>query len=155
MMIIAIQLLTVALSGQNVSQHVAHPHIACWNGERIWTPLGQALSTMISFDTQEETGPYLITHNRDQIRTGDELTQDYNFLDYWFGEPAFPIRVRYYFRNDEGVQIILPGSIQTPLSLAEARERMPSDVMCYLQRRFDRIEVLVAEGYELLWIYPR
>jgi hypothetical protein len=134
---------------------VPHPSAPCWTGERSWTAPGSAPSDTIVYDARDVAQPYLITHNRDQIRRGRGLEQDYNFIDYWFGDPGSPIRARYYLRSDESVSVNLPGDAATRLSLAEIRARFPADVLCYLQRRFDRIEVLVADGYQELWALPR
>lgn len=106
---------------------------------------------MIAYGTQDDIQPFLITHNRDHIRQNAEVVQDYNFIDYWFGDPAHPIRARYYLRDDESVLVDLPGDAGERFSLEEIRSRFPSDVLCYLQRRFDRITVLVDGGYEELW----
>ena len=133
---------------------VAHPSVPCWGGDRSWTAPGEAQSDTVIYDTDDDIEPYLITHNRDQIRRGAGLEQDYNFIDYWFGDPANPIRARYYLRGDESVGIILPGGAGERLALDEIRRRFPADVLCYLQRRFDRIEVLVADGYRELWARP-
>jgi hypothetical protein len=130
---------------------VSHPGVPCWTGLRTWTSPGEAQSDIVTYDTADDIQPYLITHNRDQFRRGPDLEQDYNFIDYWFGDPASPIRARYYLRNEESVGVILPGDAGQRLSLAEVRERFPADVLCYLQRRFEKIEVLVTDGYRELW----
>jgi hypothetical protein len=134
---------------------VTHPGVPCWSGDRSWTAPGEAQSEIVVYDTGDDIEPYLITHNRDQIRRGAGLEQDYNFIDYWFGDPGNPIRARYYLRRDESVAVDLPGDAATRLSLEEIRARFPADVLCYLQSRFDRIEVHVADGYQELWALPR
>lgn len=149
-MIVALSL-SALLIAQAAPAPVPHPDIPCWTGQRTWTQPGERPSSTVVFDTRDEQPPYLITHNRDQLREGDAVVQNYNFIDYWFGEPAAPIRARFYLDERGKVGVIFPGSADGPLSLAQARERMPANVLCYLQRRFDRIEVLATEGYELLW----
>ena len=96
---------------------VPHPSTPCWIGSRSWTDRSEPLSDFVSYDTRADIQPYLITHNRDQFRRGSQLEQDYNFIDYWFGDPASPIRARYYLRSEESVGVILPGDAGERLSL--------------------------------------
>ncbi len=134
---------------------VPHPSIPCWSGARSWTEPGRPLSNFTTFDTRSDTQPYLITHNRDHIRRGTEVEQDYNFIDYWFGDPANPVRARYYLRNDESVAVHLPSDASSRFTLEEVRARFPAGVLCYLQRRFSRVDVLLEGGYRELWSLPR
>ncbi|MGQ0661596.1 hypothetical protein [Sphingosinicella sp.] len=140
----------VAAAQQPEARREPHPAVPCWQG---WT--GSTADGVVVYDTRGDIQPYLITHNRDQIRRGGQLEQDYNHIDYWFGDPSHPIRARYYFRHDESVQVDLPADAGNRFSLAEVRERFPADILCYLQRRFDRIEVLVEDGYRELWVRPQ
>lgn len=132
---------------------VAHPQVPCWTGQRSWTDAGAPASDYVVWDTREEEQPHRIVHNRDQIRKGGALEQDYNFIDYWFGPPSEAMKARFYFKSDDAVSVVLPGDTEN-LSLAMARKRIPAGVLCYLQKRFDRIEVLVAQGYVELWSLP-
>jgi hypothetical protein len=146
----AILSLLVAIPDQDAgARRVPHPGVPCWQG---WT--GPTASGAVVYDTRDDIQPFRVAHDRDQIRRGANVEQDYNYVVYWFGDPSSPIQARYYLRNDEGVGVILPGD-SARLSLAQARERFPADVLCYLQRRFDRIEVLVADGYRELWVRPQ
>ncbi|MBX3563339.1 MAG: hypothetical protein KF730_02065 [Sphingomonas sp.] len=94
--------------------------------------------------------PYLITHNRDLLFKGDQVEQDYNFIDYWFGEPARPIHARHYLR-DERVTVDLPTPEGVSMSLDQLRAAFPPEILCYLQKRFDQIEVRTDDGYVELW----
>ena len=93
----------------NTDYKVAHPWIPGWVGERSWTPPGDEPSDFISFDTRNEAQPYKIAHNRDMMFSGSRLEQDYNFIDYFFGDPGEPIRARYYLLDDE-VSVAMPTS---------------------------------------------
>ena len=93
----------------------------------------------------------LITHDRDQFRDDGQLEQDYNLINYWFGDPAAPIQARHYLGSYE-VSVILPGAAESGVSLDEAKAAMPDGVLCYLQTRFAKVDVLTASGYEAVWI---
>ena len=139
---------------QAPSMTIAHPEVPCWSGERSWTAPGEPISDTVSYDTRGDARPFLITHKRDQLRDGQEVVQDYNFIDYWFGDPASPLHARHYLRDD-GVFVTLPHEAGEKLTLDEVRARFPSDVLCYLQKRFDRIEVLLQDGYQEIWSRPQ
>lgn len=126
---------------------VANPDVPCWLGEPTY---GEAAEGFVSWDTKGDFGPYLITHDRDQFRQGGALEEDYNFIVYWFGNPATPIQARHYLKSDE-VSIILLAARGGEIDLAKAKEAIPSEVMCYLQKRFSKIDVLTSNGYEEVW----
>lgn len=138
---------------ENASSNlVRHPQISCWMGNRSWTAEGEPLSEFVVYDTDNENLPFRIQHNRDQIRDGDELTQDYNFIDYFFGDPSDPTHARHYLLDDH-VSVDLPTASKV-IALQDARKAFPPDILCYLQKRFPKIKVLVAEGYKELWSIP-
>jgi hypothetical protein len=93
-----------------------------------------------------------MSHHRDHFIDGDELVQDYNFIDYEFGDPARPLRARHYL-NEDSVFVDLPG--ERPATLALAQAAFPPDLLCYFQKRFPVIEVLVADGYKEIWSLSR
>lgn len=111
---------------------------------------GTSQSGFVSWDTRIGERPYLITHDRDQFRDNGQLAQDYNFINYWFGDPAAPIHARHYLGSNE-VSVILPGAGGRGLSLDEAKAAIPAGVLCYLQTRFAKIDVLTTSGYETVW----
>ena len=131
------------------NEKVQHPWISCWTGERGWTPDGEPQSEFISFDTDNDAEPFRIAHNRDMMFNHGGLEQDYNFIDYFFGDADDPIHARYYLKDDH-VSVDLPkaGRVQT---LNDAQSAFPTDALAYLQKRFLRIDVLVAEGYTEFW----
>ena len=147
-------LTALVLFADGSAQPVRHPEVPCWSGQRTWTAPGAPPSEMVTYDTEGEAAPFLITHNRDEIRQGAQLQQDYNFIDYWFGNPAFPVRARHYLRAD-GVSVSLPAGDGQQWTLEAARSALPPEILCYLQKRFDRIEILVEDGYAELWSRPR
>lgn len=128
---------------------VQHPWISCWIGERGWTPDGEPQSEFIFFNTENGVEPFRIAHNRDVIFNHGELEQDYNFIDYFFGDTDDPIHARHYLKDDH-VLVDLP-KVSRVNALKDAQGAFPRDVLAYLQKRFARIDVLVAEGYEEFW----
>jgi hypothetical protein len=129
-------------TGANAQVAVPHPQIGCWAGESV-----AGGSDFASWSTENDVDPYLITHSRDQIRSNGELEQDYNFIDYWFGEPSSPIQARHYL-GDDSVNLILPTA---EISLEQAKAYTPPETVCYLQKRFSRIDILTDAGYEEFW----
>jgi hypothetical protein len=136
--------------GEAAEGQVVHPEVSCWTGLRTWTAANEVPSQTVVYDTAQDVEPFLITHKRDQIRDKDGLVQDYNFIDYWFGQPASPIHARHYL-GDNHVYVDVPVAEGERLSIETVQAYFPSDVLCYLQKRFDRIEVLVDGGYRELW----
>lgn len=136
------------------TEAVPHPAVPCWAGQRSWTADGEKPSATIVWGTEDEEQPSRITHNRDQIREGSELVQDYNFIDYWFGSGAERVHARYYL-DDERVTVDLPLKQGELLNLAQAEARVPAKTLCFLQRRFGQIDVLTDNGYETIWKLPK
>jgi hypothetical protein len=136
--------MALALSPSSLQASIPNPDVPCWLGE------GTNQSGFVSWDTRNGVRPYLITHDRDQFRDNGQLEEDYNFINYWFGEPAAPIQARHYLGSDE-VSVILPGVAGKGVSLDEAKAAMPDGVLCYLQTRFAKVDVLTASGYEAVW----
>ncbi|MFS2109590.1 hypothetical protein ACCC88_07880 [Sphingomonas sp. Sphisp140] len=126
-----------------------HPYVPGWQGERGWTAPGEQPSGFLSFEAGDLGAPFRIEHGRDMMYDHGELQQDYNFIDYLFGDPAEPVHARHYL-GDRHVSVDLP-SLRTDATLAQARAVFPDDILRYLQRRFDTVEVLTGEGYRELW----
>lgn len=129
---------------------VEHASIPGWFGERGWSAPGEPPSDFVAWGTEDEEQPYKMAHNRDLMMSGDQVEQDYNFIDYWFGDPALPVLARHYL-DDRHVSVELPIEEGQSLSINEAKEAFPNQVLSYLQRRFDSIEVLVDTGYQTIW----
>jgi hypothetical protein len=123
-----------------------HPFIPNWKGERGWTAPGEPPSTFISFQTEGGIEPFRINHNRDMMFEGDGLMQDYNFIDYLFGDPAHPVRGRHYL-GDDGVSISLPNTVAIQETCAAALALLPDDILHYFQRRFGRVSIMTTQGY--------
>jgi hypothetical protein len=132
---------------------VLHPYIPDWKGERGWNAPGEPLSTLISFVTDDEDLPYKITHNRDIIYHEGKLEQNYNFIDYYFGDASDPLRARAYMDENEA-KIILPETTTIPETLSAARAQVDIAVLQYLQKRYRQISIMTAQGYEYLWSVP-
>lgn len=80
---------------------------------------------------------------------GGALEQDYNFVDYLFGDPGNPTHARYYLADDH-VSVDLP-NLPANATIEQAREAFPVGVLQYLQRRFNTVHVLTRDGYRELW----
>jgi hypothetical protein len=131
---------------------VPHPWITDWLGERSWSAPGEAPSEFLVFDTQGDSAPFKIVHDRDMMFDHGALVQDYNFIDYFFGDPEKPIRARHYL-GDDHISVSYAGD--TPAKTKEAAKRhVPEAVLAYLQHRFNRIDVMMAEGYQEIWPNP-
>jgi hypothetical protein len=122
-----------------------HPSIPNWEGERGWSAPGEPPSTFISFQTEGGVEPFRITHNRDMMYEGDALMQDYNFIDYLFGDPAHPVRGRHYL-GDDGVTISLPDTVAIQDTCEAALAFLPEDILRYFQRRFRRVGIMTSQG---------
>ena len=126
---------------------VEHPYVPAWEGQRAWTPPGEPPSPSVSFEAGELGAPFSITHHREMMFDADELTQDYNYIDYHFGSPDAPIRARHYLLENR-ISLALPvvhGDVE------EGGRHVPADILAYLQRRFDMVELLTQGGYQQLW----
>lgn len=128
---------------------VDHPFVPGWQGDRSWTAPGEPPSAFVTFEAGDLGAPFRIAHGRDMMFDHGELVQDYNFLDYFFGDPAAPVRARHYL-GERSVAVYLPG-LPEDANLAQARAAFPEDALRYLRRRFHAIEVLTGEGYCELW----
>jgi hypothetical protein len=140
--------------GQPNLDQVPHSEINCWTGERVWTSPEDVSSNSVSWRTGDVEQPYSITHNRDLIVDVSGVVQDYNYISYWFGDPDDPIQARYYLGERE-VNVIVPmPDVERP-TLNDAQNSLPAEVLCYLQRRFEQVDVLVDSGYVELWSRAR
>lgn len=128
---------------------IPHPDVPQWLGERSWTAPGEPVSQFVVWDTEADQQPFKMAHNRDLMVDAGQIAQDYNFIDYWFGDPAAPVTARYYLGDDE-ISVDLPSGDRS-LTLVEAKAAFPRDVLLYLQKRFGTIRVLVDTGYEVIW----
>jgi hypothetical protein len=129
-----------------------HPWIQDWLGERSWSAPGDAQSEFVVFETQGDTAPFKIVHDRDMMFDHGALVQDYNFIDYFFGDPAQPIRARHYLGDDH---ISVSYESDVPAKTKEQAERhLPAEVLAYLRHRFSRIDVMMADGYKEIWSNP-
>jgi hypothetical protein len=129
-----------------VNDLVPHPWVSGWLGERAWSSPEETPSSFVSFNTDADPTPFKITHNRDMMFDGDQLQQDYNFIDYWFGDPAAPYRARHYLGDDE-VSIFLTEKDGIPITVEAALTLLPNDVLDYCRRRFGVVKVLTQDGY--------
>ena len=114
-----------------------HPWIPCWTGEGAGTTV---------FSTDEDEQPVRIVHNRDSIVQGNEVVQDYNFLDYEFENVGRRLVARTYLFDPLVVYVRTGGETQ-PQDAAVARPMISDQVLCYLQKRFGEIQVMTTEGY--------
>jgi hypothetical protein len=133
-------------------EKVPHPWIADWLGERSWSAPGEPQSEFLVFDTEADCQPFKIIHDRDMMFDHGALVQDYNFIDYFFGDEAKPIRARHYL-GDDHVSVSYESNVPAKTT-AEAASHLPAEVLAYLQHRFNRIDVLMAEGYQEIWPNP-
>lgn len=117
-------------------------------GKRSWAPPEEVRSELVVYDTKDDEQPISIRHDRDEIWDGGDIVQSYSFIDYLFGDSANPIPARYYL-GDQEVMVDIPSD--RPLSLDQARAAFPPEVLCYLQKRYERIDVLVEDGYQSVW----
>ena len=86
--------------------------------------------------------PVSITRGRDTCIENDRVICDYNFLDYRFNGQLSTVWARVY--TDE-MHLI---SIRSPSDAAF----IDDEIMAYLQRRFEKIDILKEEqGYKRLW----
>jgi hypothetical protein len=86
--------------------------------------------------------PLSILHQRDSIIINGKMDQDYRFLSYRFAAENGEIEARAYLDDIWEVSIIAP--IDIPV--------LPTDVMAYLQKRFNVIKKLGGpEGYRIMW----
>lgn len=129
---------------------VPHPDVPAWLGEGSWTAPGDPVSDYVTWDTVNDEQPFRMAHNRDLIVNGGQVEQDYNFIDYWFGDPDQPVRARHYL-SDWDVSIILPQHGEAALPVEQAKAAVPPNVLLYLQKRFGAIRVLADSGYETIW----
>jgi hypothetical protein len=128
------------------AQSVPHPFIPDWSGERSWTAPGEPLSDFITFQTDGDIEPFRISHDRDMMFDGGALVQDYNFIDYFFGDPKHPICGRHYI-GDSHVSISFAGSVPLEATPQSAASHVPHEVLRYFRRRFPSVSILTAEGY--------
>ena len=122
------------------------PLVPGWWAERSWTEPGQTPSDFIVWTTDDDVEPYRMAHNRDLMMDGGELVQDYDFIDYWFGDPVAPITARHYLGSHE-VSVVLPDR-------RSAQATVPPPVLRYLQRRFAEVKLLTTAGYVTVWAAP-
>ena len=141
--------LLAAAAGQSAAA-VPHPDIPCWTGERSWTGPGEPVSEFVSYDTDAEPLAVTIEHRRDHFRERGGVRENYNFLDYRF--PSRPgVRARAYLPFGEAV-LVSVDDLRTITSLAALRRVAGDEVVCYLQKRFERIETPSGNrGYQPVW----
>lgn len=109
---------------------IPHKSIPEWLGEAsINDP------KFVVWDTNDGVDPK-ITHNRDLMVNGGLVEQDYKFLDYDFGT----ITARVYLDEPH-------------IAYVELGERgsLSGKVALYLKTRFNEIQVLGQDGYEVFW----
>jgi hypothetical protein len=96
---------------------------------------------MITADYDDNSLPVSIIHGRDTCIENERVLCDYNFLDYYFTGKLGNVWARAY------LDVIQEISIRTPSDEA----LIDADIMLYLQRRFDKIDILREGGYKKLW----
>lgn len=138
------------LASVQTDQSIDHPEVPCWKGHREWTEPGKPVSQNHYFDTKDDVEPFEISHDRDTFYEGTELQQDYNFINYLFGDESDPLYARHYLNSRE-VSIILPESAGIFESSIEAQKSISPSVLCYLKKRFSKGSVLLEDGYMNIW----
>lgn len=140
----------IAVASAQSAGAIPHPDIPCWAGERTWTAPGEPASDSVVYDTDAESLAVTIEHSRDHFRERGAVQENYNFLDYRF--PSRPdVRARVYLPFWEAVLVSVEGE-RTITSLAALRRAVGDEVICYLQKRFERIETPSGNsGYQPVW----
>jgi hypothetical protein len=83
-----------------------------------------------------------ITHNRDRLKFGGKVEQDYRFLTYVFPDSSGDIEAHMYLDDADNVTIAQP----------VYGNPVPASIMTYLQRRFRNImQVGGTDGSVALW----
>ncbi|MEO1731253.1 MAG: hypothetical protein AAFR64_11005 [Pseudomonadota bacterium] len=119
------------------SRNLPHPHVPEWLSEPTWLEDGQ----FAVWTTVDDTGPFQIVHNRDFMMNGEQVEQDYNFIDYLFGETKEPIVARMYLDETDAVTV----------STAGKSDSIPDGVLLYLKKRFREVHVLGEHGSVKVW----
>jgi hypothetical protein len=127
-----------------------HPLVPNWVGDRGWSAEGEEPSALISFDTVGDIEPTKISHHRDVIYIDGRLEQDYNFIDYVFGNGPSQVSARFYLDEVE-VKIGLTEGAKVYSSAKAAGEHLDPKILLYFQKRFRSIAIITSNGYETLW----
>jgi hypothetical protein len=113
-------------------------------------------NTQVGYISEDTVAPSRLEHLCDQIIFDGKIEQQYNFLSYEFVCDDMLVCARAYLDDISEVSLFgpyrrdLPPENQVPLSVA-----FPPSVLAYLQRRYRRLKILGADGYETLWQHPR
>ena len=114
-----------------VVKNGSHPLIPDWHADGAG-----------NFEATDHHLPFKIEHGRDMIYLGrDAPEQDYNFIDYYFGDAAKPVTARHYlgpYRASLEVYVDL-SEYGDPQNAEAAQRAMPAGMLAYLQKRFDEI----------------
>jgi hypothetical protein len=98
-------------------------------------------------DEEDPILPVRITHKSEQIRNGNTLEQNYNYLVYEFETEQHRYRARTYLNNIRTVAVYGPfakdSASLVPLEAVEIDQR----VLAYLRRRYAEIKTLGPAGY--------
>ena len=98
----------------------------------------------------DDVVPCKIDHNVDEIFNDGSLEQKYNFVDYIFKSDDSWVRARTYLDEAESVTIFGPFDAED--SEEEVSDpALMHDVILYMARRFDFIEVVGDDGFETIW----
>jgi hypothetical protein len=97
--------------------------------------------SMITADYDDNSLPDSIIHGRDTCIENERVLCDYNFLVYYFIGKLGNVRARTYLDDMHVISILTPSD----------EALIDADIMLYLQRRFDKIDILREGGYKKLW----
>ncbi len=109
---------------------IPHPDVPEWLSGPTSSDDGQ----YAVWDTDNDVGPFKIVHNRDFMMNGDQVDQDYNFIDYLFGDPSNPILARMYLDSPREISVSREGGL----------DEIPESVMVYLKKRFHEVSLFDA-----------
>jgi hypothetical protein len=98
-------------------------------------------------DDNDPIQPVRIEHKVDEVVIDGVVEQSYNFIDYWFDDPAGQVRARTYLDTAHKVAIYPPIRAGEPVEFRTEWQTRDA-VVAYLARRFRVIEALGATGYE-------
>jgi hypothetical protein len=98
-------------------------------------------------DNEDPILPVWISHNCEELWTGDRLEQGYNYLVYCFETEQHVYEARAYLHNIDTVSIHGPYEKDAVSSLPLKSVEIDQRVLAYLRRRYTTITRLGPNGY--------
>lgn len=98
---------------------------------------------------REEVGPTAIEHQCQELNVGEELQQEYNCIVYHFEGASAYFWARAYMDDIRTVSIY--GPFENRHSMNRISGCLDEGVLCYLKRRFRKIQTLGNSGYVEIW----